>query len=94
MKESMKILDLRVRNHPGVMSHITGLFARRAYNLEGILCLPEREEGISRMELLVKAEEGLTQILSQVRKLQDVLFAAEMNPAESRIDALFRNRES
>lgn len=32
------LIELLVRNHPGVMSHITGLFARRAFNLEGILC--------------------------------------------------------
>ena len=34
------VLELHVRNHPGVMSHITGLFARRAFNLEAIVCLP------------------------------------------------------
>lgn len=33
-------LELAVRNHPGVMSHVCGLFARRAYNVEGILCMP------------------------------------------------------
>ena len=26
------ILELAVRNHPGVMSHVCGLFARRAFN--------------------------------------------------------------
>lgn len=34
------ILELTVRNHPGVMTHVCGLFARRAFNVEGILCLP------------------------------------------------------
>ncbi len=33
------ILELTVRNHPGVMTHVCGLFARRAFNVEGILCL-------------------------------------------------------
>ncbi|EMK3758521.1 ACT domain-containing protein, partial [Providencia rettgeri] len=33
-------LELIVRNHPGVMSHICGLFARRAFNVDGILCMP------------------------------------------------------
>ena len=32
------ILELTVRNHPGVMTHVCGLFARRAFNVEGILC--------------------------------------------------------
>ena len=30
------IVRLLVRNHPGVMSHVSGLFARRAFNLEGV----------------------------------------------------------
>ncbi|MCG3147073.1 MAG: hypothetical protein PCFJNLEI_00510 [Verrucomicrobiae bacterium] len=36
----MVTLELTVQNHPGVMSHVCGLFARRAFNVEGILCLP------------------------------------------------------
>jgi hypothetical protein len=31
------VLELDVNNHPGVMSHVVGLFSRRAYNVEGIL---------------------------------------------------------
>lgn len=38
------ILELTVRNHPGVMTHVCGLFARRAFNVEGILCLPIKRE--------------------------------------------------
>jgi acetolactate synthase-1/3 small subunit len=34
------VLELDVNNHPGVMSHVVGLFSRRAYNVEGILCMP------------------------------------------------------
>ena len=34
------VLQIDVANHPGVMSHVVGLFSRRAYNVEGILCLP------------------------------------------------------
>ena len=33
------IVKLMVKNHPGAMSHITGLFSRRGFNLEGILAL-------------------------------------------------------
>ncbi|MFW5771081.1 MAG: ACT domain-containing protein, partial [Spirochaetota bacterium] len=32
------VIELLVNNHPGVMSHITGLIMRRACNIEGILC--------------------------------------------------------
>ncbi len=34
------VLEVSVNNHPGVMSHVCGLFARRTYNVEGIACLP------------------------------------------------------
>ena len=37
---SRAVLEIDVNNHPGVMSHVVGLFSRRAYNVEGILCLP------------------------------------------------------
>ncbi len=67
------VLSLRVRNHPGVMSHICGLFARRAYNLEGILCMPLEDESQSRVWLLVGANQVLDQVCKQLAKLEDVL---------------------
>ncbi|WP_252404807.1 ACT domain-containing protein, partial [Escherichia coli] len=47
------ILELTVRNHPGVMTHVCGLFARRAFNVEGILCLPIQDSDKSHIWLLV-----------------------------------------
>lgn len=66
------VLTLTVSNHPGVMTHICGLFARRAFNVEGILCLPLNGSGYSRIWLLVQDDERLHQMLSQVKKLEDV----------------------
>jgi acetolactate synthase I/III small subunit len=40
-----RVLELLVQNRPGVMVHVAGLFARRAFNLEGILCGPLRDTG-------------------------------------------------
>ncbi|MDF9832506.1 acetolactate synthase-1/3 small subunit [Ereboglobus sp. PH5-5] len=71
--EQTHIIDLRVRNHPGVMSHITGLFARRAFNLEAILCVPVSGNDESRMLLLVNDTPKLEQIERQLAKLHDVL---------------------
>lgn len=68
----MVVLELTVNNHPGVMSHICGLFSRRAYNLEKILCLPGEEGTISRMWLQVDEEEKLEQVVKQLEKLADV----------------------
>ncbi|NWC66051.1 acetolactate synthase small subunit [Cedecea sp. P7760] len=72
-KQSTVILELTVRNHPGVMSHICGLFARRAFNVEGILCLPLQEGDQSRIWLQVGDDQRLEQMVSQVDKLEDVV---------------------
>jgi len=66
------VLELLVKNHPGVMSHICGLFARRAYNLDAIVCLPVGDGDESRMWLRLDETDRLPQIAAQVRKLQDV----------------------
>jgi acetolactate synthase-1/3 small subunit len=64
---------LRVRNHPGTMSHVTGLFARRAFNLEAIVCVPVADGATSCMLLLVADEPRLEQVERQLAKLYDVL---------------------
>lgn len=66
------VLELAVNNHAGVMSHVVGLFARRAYNLEGICCLPLGEGDKSRIWLLVNEDTRLEQITKQLMKLEDV----------------------
>jgi acetolactate synthase I/III small subunit len=66
------VLELTVNNHPGVMSHICGLFSRRAYNLEKILCFPDKGGKQSRMWLQVNEEKKLDQIVKQLQKLADV----------------------
>ena len=67
------VLELSVRNHPGVMSHVCSLFARRAYNVEGILCMPVGDGRESRIWLLVDEDQRLAQMVQQVLKLEDVL---------------------
>lgn len=71
------VLELRVNNHPGVMSHVAGLFSRRAFNIEGILCGPVGDGGESRMYLLVGEDRRLGQVVSQIEKLYDVLEVRE-----------------
>lgn len=87
------VLELTVNNHPGVMSHICGLFARRGYNLEGIFCMPIGTGAHSRIWLLVKADHRLEQMIKQVRKLEDVL-SLQRHSADHevfvRLEAFFR----
>jgi len=67
------LIKLTVNNHPGVMSHITGLFSRRGFNLEGILCGTIGNGEKSEMFLLVRNDNRLAQITAQLDKLYDVL---------------------
>lgn len=67
------VIELLVNNHAGVMSHITGLFSRRAFNIEGILCGPLKDGNTSRIFLLVDEDERLPQVVKQLEKLYDVL---------------------
>lgn len=78
-KNEYCVIKLIVRNHPGVMSHITGLFARRAFNLEGIICGTIGDGTTSNIFLLVTNDDFLNQIIKQLRKLYDVL-EVEIHP--------------
>ncbi|RPJ07431.1 MAG: acetolactate synthase small subunit [Spirochaetaceae bacterium] len=72
MKIPTTIVELVVNNHAGVMSHVTGLFSRRSFNMEAILCAPVGDGETSRMYLLVNRDERLPQITKQLEKLYDV----------------------
>lgn len=66
-------LEVTVHNHPGVLSHIAGLFARRGYNLESVFCMPTGDGGRSRIWLRVNDGTRLQQMMKQIEKLEDVL---------------------
>ena len=70
--KTIAVLELQVRNHPGVMSHICGLFSRRSYNVEGIVCLPIGMGERSKIYLQVNEEERPDQVMKQIMKLADV----------------------
>ncbi len=69
----LRALLLTVRNHPGVMSHVCGLFARRAFNLEGIMVTPDEDGSVCKMWLMVNEDNRMEQVVRQVRKLHDVV---------------------
>ena len=84
------VLEIDVNNHAGVMSHVVGLFSRRSYNVEGILCLPVGDGRQSRIWLLVNEDQRLAQMMKQVEKLEDVI-AIRRHNAEH---AVFQDLES
>src|SRR5262245_35933792 len=82
------ILRLLVRNHRGVMSHICGLFARRGFNVDGILCLPVGDATRSVILLIVNEDERLEQLIRQLRKLEDVLDVCRAPEARAAFSAV------
>lgn len=67
------VIQLTVHNHPGVMSHVCGLFARRAFNLDGIACLPVGDGSRSRVWLAIEDDRRVDQMVKQLQKLRDVV---------------------
>lgn len=79
------VIELIVNNHPGVMYHITGLFARRGYNLEGILCNSIGTGNTSVIYLLVEINDQYLQVLRQLEKLYDVIEVNERPEYDQKI---------
>ena len=69
---SRAVLRIDVTDHAGVMSHVVGLFSRRACNVEAILCLPAGDGRHSRIWLQVEDNPRLPAMIRQVEKLIDV----------------------
>ena len=87
------VLELDVNNHAGVMSHIVSMFSRRAYNVEGILCMPVGNGQISRVWLMVNEDARLEQMVKQLEKLEDVLVVRRHGAGHDvfeRLEAFFR----
>jgi acetolactate synthase-1/3 small subunit len=83
------VLKLIVRNHPGVMSHVCGLFARRAFNLEGVICVSSPTDSQqSIMLLMVNEDARLEQLVRQIDKLEDVLEIHRAPEASAAFDAV------
>ncbi len=76
-----KVFQLLVNNTSGVLSRISGLFARRGYNVESITAGDPR---ITRITIVASGDdEILEQIEKQVAKLEDVRNIKELKPEKS-----------
>ena len=75
-----RILSLLVRNHPGVLSHVAGLFTRRGYNIESIAAGETANPNITRITIVVGEDEAvIEQVSKQIRKLIDVIKVQELS---------------
>ena len=73
-QEKKHILSIYVRNQPGVMSHISGLFTRRVFNIDSIAVGVTDNPKVSSMTIILSGDDAaLNQLHRQLLKLADVL---------------------
>ena len=78
------ILSVLVQNRPGVLARVSGLFARRGYNIFSLAVAPAEDEGMSRITIVVDVESSpLEQIVKQLFKLVEVVKISELDPRRS-----------
>ena len=79
-----KMISILVRNHPGVLSHVAGLFTRRGYNIESIAAGVTEKQDVTRITIVVSGDEVvLEQVTKQLRKLIDVIKIYDLKYSES-----------
>ena len=79
-----KVFQIIVNNTSGVLSRISGLFARRGYNVESITAGTTTDANITRITIVATGDaEVLEQIEKQLAKLEDILTIKELKPDES-----------
>ncbi len=77
-------LNILVNNHAGVMSHVSGLFTRRGYNIDSIAVGVTDNPELSNITIVVKGDEAVvTQVKKQLLKLPDVMSVVDMRYNES-----------
>ena len=68
-------LAVLVENKPGVLTHVSGLISRRAFNIESISAGYTEEPSVTRINIVVsvESENELDQVVNQLSKLIDVI---------------------
>jgi len=78
------ILTVIVENKAGVLARVSGLFARRGYNIFSLAVAPTDDERFSRITIVVDVESAtLEQITKQLFKLIHVVKITELHPDDS-----------
>lgn len=77
-------LSVLVENKFGVLARVSGMFARRGYNIFSLAVAPTDDERFSRITIVVDAEQAsVEQMVKQLFKLINVVKITELGPSES-----------
>ena len=79
------LLAVLVDNKPGVLTHVSGLISRRAFNIESISAGYTEEPDVTRINIVVSVESKneLDQVVTQLGKLIDVLKIVNLSEVDS-----------
>ncbi len=87
MEKDMRryLLAVLVDNKPGVLTHVSGLISRRAFNIESISAGYTEEPSVTRINIVVsvESENELDQVVNQLSKLIDVIKIVNLSKAPS-----------
>ena len=83
-------LAVLVDNKPGVLTHVSGLISRRAFNIESISAGYTEEASVTRINVEVSVEDDreLDQVVNQLGKLIDVVKIVNLGKVDSIIREL------
>ncbi len=78
------VLSVTVRDRPGVLVRIAGLFARRGFNIESLSVAQSEQPGMSRTTFVVTGEDAtIEQVQKQLQKLIDVVKVIDHSESRS-----------
>ncbi|MDR1144217.1 MAG: acetolactate synthase small subunit [Spirochaetaceae bacterium] len=73
------VVSALVENRAGTLSRVSGLFARRGFNIDSLTVGETADPSISRMTIAVTGNDAvLEQIIKQLKKLVDVIAVREL----------------
>lgn len=74
------IITVLVNNHSGVLTRVSGLFARRGYNIDSLAVCNTEDENYSRMTIVSQGDDmTIKQVIKQLDKLVDVIKINELD---------------
>ena len=78
--EQKQTITLVVKNHPGVLLRITGLFTRRGFNIDSLTAFPDEKKEFT--TITYGDDATAKQIIRQVNKVQEVV-ASDLKAGEA-----------
>ena len=77
------VISVTVENKPGVLAHISSLFAARGYSIDSLAVGETEDPNVSRMTIVTRGDDQIIeQITKQLRKLISTLKVQDLGDLE------------